>query len=250
MRLSTMLLPILFFAKSIFGWGPQGHEIIASFAQSINTQPTIDKYTSILNGSDLASISNWADQIKDELPWSADLHYIDTPDKLCNYDRKRDCIDERCVSGAITNYTKQLVTSSEIALKFVVHFVGDIHQPLHVGFTSDRGGNTIKVTFFSKHYNLHAVWDTAIIEKRLLDFDNSIEEYTKYLVNNISICDTDVSFNDDKWASESIMYACGYAYNISSHSLGEEYYERSLPVVEIRLAQAGKRLAAILEEIL
>ena len=70
------------------------------------------------------------------------------------------------------------------------------------------------------------------------------------MVNNISTGDTDASFNDDKWASESIMYACGYAYNISSHSLGEEYYERSLPVVEIRLAQAGKRLAAILEEIL
>jgi hypothetical protein len=245
---------LTFLFKTCFSWGPQGHEIVASYAQSINSPIVIQKYTTILNGQTLSNISNWADEIREELPWSSQLHYIDTPDNLCNYNHKRDCGDENCVAGAISNYTQRLTSNiePEISLKFVVHFIGDIHQPLHVGFTTDRGGNTIKVLFFSKHYNLHAVWDSAIIERRLEEFNNNITNYTNYLLKNSN--EKLGSINIDDWGEESILYACEYAYEYvhnSSHlNLGQEYYSRSLPIVEKRLVQAGIRLANTLENIL
>ncbi|KAH7426898.1 hypothetical protein KP509_10G021200 [Ceratopteris richardii] len=109
-------------------------------------------------GGSLASLCSWADEVRFKYRWSSALHYIDTPDFRCNYNYDRDCHDsddvkDRCAAGAIKNYTSQLASSSSSsaqynlteALLFLAHFVGDIHQPLHVGFTSDLGGNSINV---------------------------------------------------------------------------------------------------------
>ncbi|CAI0553123.1 unnamed protein product, partial [Linum tenue] len=111
--------------------------------------------------------------------WSSALHYIDNPDKLFSYSYNRDCKDEkgekgRCVDGAIQNYTTQLLTyksdqSSKSgfrlteALLFLSHLMGDIHQPLHVGFTSDKGGNTINIHWYKTKTVLHHAWDDNII---------------------------------------------------------------------------------------
>ena len=115
--------------SSVISWGPQGHEIIATYAQLTGNVDTINKYTSLL-GTSLANVSNWADEVKeyDDYKWSAILHYVDTPDNLCTYVRDRDCVDEQCVTGAIRNYTQQLDDFEGV--KFTIHFVGDVHQPL------------------------------------------------------------------------------------------------------------------------
>jgi hypothetical protein len=233
-RYISLLLLLLNYS---FAWGPQGHEIIATYAELTGDNTVIDKYTTIIGGS-FASVSNWADEIKDTYEWSSVLHYIDTPDNACTYIRERDCVNEQCVTGAIRNYTSQIPSIE--AIKFVIHFVGDVHQPLHVGFTTDRGGNTIKVEWYSHSHNLHYVWDTGIITHRLLDFNNSINLYTQYLINNITIKDNNTNYDD--WATESIKLACNNAYNIESKNLGDEYYNKNLPVVEHRLALAGYRL--------
>eukprot|EP00897_Mesotaenium_endlicherianum_P002093 jgi/Mesen1/1911/ME000143S00961 len=135
----------------------------------------------------LPRVCAWADEIKRHqgYGWTAPLHFIDTPDFLCAYNYSRDCyyhrVPNNCAAAAINNYTQQLQAFSSQrddkwlsllrgrgggssasynlteALMFLSHFVGDIHQPLHVGFTGDLGGNTIHVKWFGRAHNLHEV---------------------------------------------------------------------------------------------
>ncbi|MBA0598932.1 hypothetical protein Gorai_005174, partial [Gossypium raimondii] len=116
----------------------------------------------------------WPDQIRHwyRYRWTSPLHFIDTPDDACSYEYSRDCHDthgvkDMCVAGAIQNFTSQLEHYREgtsdrrynmtEALLFLSHFMGDIHQPMHVGFTTDEGGNTIAVRWFRHKSNLHHV---------------------------------------------------------------------------------------------
>ena len=106
----------------------------------------------LLSFPPVSLVASWADSVaRDEFPWSPPLHFINTPDWDCTYDRTRDCNDNGvqnvCVDGAIQNFTSQLVAGNapltlNVALKFVIHFIGDIHQPLHVGFAGDEVSGT------------------------------------------------------------------------------------------------------------
>jgi hypothetical protein len=181
------------FAASAPTWGTDGHQITGSVAQSLLTSATQSRVSSILAGQTLSQVSTWADSVKSSPAylWSAVLHYIDTPDWACNYQYSRDCPSAQCVSGALKNYTKRLVDSSlpatqiNEALKFVTHFAGDIHQPLHVGFTSDAGGNGITGTFEGAKDNLHYIWDTPLVRLRIKDFSGVQSKYVSYLLQQI-----------------------------------------------------------------
>jgi hypothetical protein len=161
---SWLLLLLCLFETFIrvYGWGPIGHSIVVRLAQSqLNDSASSEWIRSLTpwhwNGN-LSAMASWADDIlhTDSNPtgygnwqWSGQLHYINTPDWSCNYQPERDCINDTCIAGAIKNYTKRLETEfDEIqekeALYFLIHYVGDIHQPLHTGFISDRGGNSIR----------------------------------------------------------------------------------------------------------
>jgi hypothetical protein len=220
--------------------------------------------------------------------WTAPLHYIDTPDFLCRYNYDRDCHDEHgnqgfCASGAINNFTAQLTqfhlqrqrsrplltTASQSeynlteALLFLAHIVGDIHQPLHVGFTSDAGGNTIMVRWYRRKANLHHVWDNEILDRgRDLYYNKSIPTMVDAIMQNItnkwvrdakawSECPNGEIACPDTYATEGISLACLYAYRNATPgtTLGDEYFLSRLPIVETRLAQGGVRLAAILNRL-
>ena len=160
----------LFILSSIFistvnGWGPIGHSLVARIAQSNLTNLSrtfIRNHLPWYTTGDLSMIASWADNIlyPDTNPvdylnwqWSKELHYVNTPDWVCNYDRIRDCNwkgGQGCVDGGIQNYTGRLADHKqddiqrEQALKFLVHLIGDVHQPLHAGFVGDKGGNSIQ----------------------------------------------------------------------------------------------------------
>jgi len=95
------------------------------------------------------------------------LHYVNSPPDSDGYDAQRDCADGCCVVGAIEHYADVLhdpTTPRPLkieALKFLVHFVGDVHQPMHAGYERDKGGNDVKVWFFDNNTNLHSLWDPA-----------------------------------------------------------------------------------------
>ncbi|GLJ36668.1 hypothetical protein SUGI_0737680 [Cryptomeria japonica] len=178
-----------------------------------------------------------------------------------------------CLEGAIKNYTSQLATYGHKshgkkynlteALLFLSHFMGDIHQPLHVGFTSDRGGNSINLHWYRQKSNLHHVWDTGIIETTMKDFyNNDLEVMIEDVQRNITEiwskdvstweeCNTDELACPKLYANESIILACKWAYKDFEEDivLGDDYFVSRLPIVENQLAKAGIRLAATLNRI-
>lgn len=145
-------------------WGPDGHALVASIAQTLLTSDSLTFVRDHLpwyTSGNISMLASWPDYIiyPDTNPvdylnwqWSKPLHYVNTKDWACTYDRTNDCDwngGRVCVDGSIQNYTTRLADSQqdsvqrEQALKFLVHFIGDAHQPLHGGFKGDEGGNTI-----------------------------------------------------------------------------------------------------------
>lgn len=265
-------------------WGHHGHYAICKIAEGYLSKDALAVVKQLLPESaegELAAVCSWADlfQVRSHYYWSRALHFVDTPDYRCNYDYCRDCHDyagrkNRCVTGAIYNYTLQLTSachypSSDIkynlteALMFLSHFIGDVHQPLHCGFLGDLGGNRIHLHWYRRKSNLHHVWDTEIIDtavKRFYDKDLSImiealqqnitENWSNY-VESWEECGSNRTVCPDPYASESVNLACKYAYKNATpgSTLGDEYFLSRLPVVEKRLAQSGIRLAATLNRI-
>ncbi|KAL8226307.1 hypothetical protein R6Q59_000145 [Mikania micrantha] len=187
-----------------------------------------------------------------------------------------DCKDEdgvmgRCVAGAIKNYTTQLLEYGKQesqynlteALLFLSHFMGDIHQPLHVGFTTDRGGNTIEVHWFTRKAVLHHVWDDSIIETEEERFyESNVENLINAIETNITNvwadqvqtwenCSRNQKTCPNIYATEGIKAACNWAYKgvTNGSVLEDEYFQSRLPIVNWRLAQGGVRLAANLNRI-
>ncbi|XP_008672860.1 nuclease PA3 isoform X1 [Zea mays] len=282
--LPPLLLLILLAATAVpapsHAWGVDGHLMVCQIAQGRLSGAAAAAVKDLLPsyaGNNLSSLCSWADDVKFRYPWSSPLHYIDTPDGLCTYRYDRDCKDEdgvegRCVAGAINNYTSQLLAyrrSSPTeynltqALLFLSHFIGDIHQPLHVGFTSDKGGNTIDVHWYTRKTVLHHVWDASIIQTAEDDFyGDSVAGYIDTLKKNITgewseqvssweACGTNQTACPDIYASESVAAACDWAYKgvEEDSTLEDPYFSSRLPVVSLRLAQGGVRLAATLNRI-
>ncbi|XAR72340.1 hypothetical protein NMG60_11018947 [Bertholletia excelsa] len=265
---------LLILSPVAHGWGIDGHLTICRIAQSRLSEAAAAAVKGLLPASaddDLGSECSWADRVKFRYHWSSALHFIDTPDKLCSYQFNRDCKDEdgvkgRCVAGAINNYTSQLLSYGSSApeynlteaLLFLSHFVGDIHQPLHVGFTSDKGGNTIDVHWYTRKTVLHHVWDSNIIEtSEEKSYDSNVNGLIDAIQENITgvwadqvkgweTCSRNKTTCPDIYASEGIKAACDWAYKGVTE---DDYFQSRLPIVNLRLAQAGVRLAATLNRI-
>nr|KYP33111.1 Nuclease S1 [Cajanus cajan] len=262
------------------GWGDEGHAIVCKIAQARLSTAAAEAVKKLLPKSannDLSSKCSWADDVRVVFPWSSPLHFADTPDNVCKYKDSRDCVDNktgtkgRCVVAAITNYTNQLLeydsdTKSKYnltqSLLFLSHFMGDIHQPLHCGFVSDRGGNDVTVHWYKRKQNLHHVWDSSIIETELERFYDDLDDFVDAIQKNITKVWADEveewanCSNDDIpcpviYASESAKDACKWAYEDASEGsvLEDDYFLSRFPIVNLRLAQGGVRLAATLNRI-
>jgi len=184
-----------------------------------------------------------------------------------------------CADGAIQNYTNRLVninsqldnTQRSQALAFLVHFIGDLHQPLHAGFASDMGGTQLMGHFLNNPNltSLHMVWDTSIITQRINSgFNGSSVAYLNYLLtiqvnSSLLSCPYDQPYLacSHLMATESAAYACEAAYvypngtSLKTNNSNDlwvidiDYYERAFPLVDLRLAQAGYRLGAVLNAV-
>ncbi|XP_020096861.1 endonuclease 4-like [Ananas comosus] len=280
--LLLILISLLFLSISppweAEAWGKEGHFMVCKIAEGYLTERTSAAVADLLPASangDLAAVCSWADEIRFHYRWSSPLHYINTPG-VCTYKYSRDChnskgVVDMCVVGAINNYTEQLYSYGDStssynlteSLMFLAHFVGDVHQPLHVGFEADEGGNTIIVHWYRRKTNLHHVWDVSIIETAMRDFygDNlttmidgikmNITNGWSHDVDHWENCPNKRATCANSYALESIHLSCNYAYKDveQDSTLGDEYFFSRYPVVEKRIAQAGIRLALILNRI-
>lgn len=229
-------------------WGPIGHRIVGKIAQEHLAPSTEKKVKKILQNANLSDVAIWADFIRSDPSWNkaAPWHYISIdkwPPK--NRSNKGD------VLWAIEKFSQDIKKNQnpQEALKFLVHFIGDLHQPLHIGKSKDKGGNTIKLKWFGEHTNLHWIWDDKLIKME----DLSFTEYVKHL-GKIPPKEAKQwqSGSPQDWAKESYQYReLVYSYPKKAKKGWEfKYYFKTRDVLQLRLKQAGVRLAKVLNEIL
>lgn len=243
-------------------WGPNGHRIVAHIAESRLNGAAKKEIERLIGRIPLALISTWADEIKSDPSWShaSPWHYINVPpDQVIETARRSSQGD---VIEAINRFERVLRAQDANqqdraeALKFLVHLVGDVHQPLHVGYASDRGGNDVKVRWFGRNTNLHSVWDEHLVEEQRLSYtefaafiDQPVfrkkTESTGWRVKGSSVI---------HWARESRrllpgVYDFGSASSGKTPNLGYEYISRHTETVKQRLLVAGYRLAYMLNDI-
>ena len=250
---AIVIMLSLLWATPCKAWGSQGHRIVGALAD-LHLQPSLRKrYQTELGISDLAGIANWADQVKRERsqgPW----HYLNLPPGERDYQRERDCPQGQCVLEKIFEFSTALKKPGQSqakrkeALMYLVHFVGDLHQPLHVGYAQDRGGNDVVLNFREKKNNLHALWD----EELLPVCEQDISHCTRNLYERISPKDithwTESSVTD--WARESRVLVLEHVYAFENRDLSQSYLEKSREIAAFRLSQAGIRLAHLLSDLL
>jgi hypothetical protein len=253
-------------AAPAWGWGATGHQIVGEIAWRHLDSKAQAEVARLLAGDDetLAYASTWADRVRSDhaYDWASPLHYINGPQGAEDLDLARDCAEPRgCVVGAIERFRAVLadpdapLAERREALKWVAHFVGDVHQPLHASYAEDRGGNRLLVTFFGEPVNLHYLWDNSIISRYLGGWWKF--RSWKGWAERLDACTTTQEMRawaDSTpldWADESFDLARSHAYAArAGDDLAESYYYRNLPVVELRLRQAGVRLAAVLNQAL
>lgn len=241
--------------QKAFSWGKLGHRITGEVATSYLSGKADLAIKSLVGSESLARMSNYADFIKSDPEMRKkynQLHYISiTPGKSIAQHLKQNPSGKHIIS-AIQDFSKALRSKKSkkedkvFALKMLVHLVGDIHQPLHVGKSEDRGGNKITVKWFGKKTNLHAVWDEDLIQMQELSYT----EYAKELIQN-SNEDVAKIQSDDLllWAQESNDYM-PKVYNYSDKKYWEYNYNyQHKAFLEQRLLRGGIRLAGLLNNI-
>ena len=234
------------FVTNVWAWGAQGHQVIASIAQaqlSPSARKEVDRLLALEPGETLVTISTWADEHRN--PATGPWHYVNFPRDTCSYNEMRDCPDGKCVVGAIEKQASilEFEVSDEkrlTALKYLVHFVGDAHQPLHAGYLDDKGGNTYQLQAFMRGSNLHALWDTGLIRNLEVDSDALAKRLLASASANLGK-DLRISV-----AAEESCRIVGMPGFYPERKVGQDYIEKFTPVMERRLATAGARLATIL----
>lgn len=258
--LAAALLAGLAIAPAAQAWGPLGHSVVAELAQrhlSPAAEAEVERLLAPEHTTRLADIASWPDQIQDDPALAAlwketrALHYINFRDGDCNYVPPRDCRDGKCVVEGIAHYVAILGDHSQPdaarreALIFVVHFIGDEHQPLHAGSRDDKGGNTYQVQFRGKGSNLHKVWDSGLLSTRGLDWRGYAAELdARGSVPPPPIAPLDNAYA--QWAEESCRITVVPGFYPNGHVIGQAYVDAELPTAERRLREAGRRLAEVL----
>ena len=246
-------------AQTLLGWGAQGHRIAARIAEGYLTQHARGQVRAILDGDqDFVLCSTWADEVRPQRGKTAPWHYINIPltakrsagfAQFCN---GGECLP-KVIQASISKLKDPRVTGRERAeaLKFLVHFVADLHQPLHAGDNRDRGGNDTKVVYFGKSTNLHRIWDTDILVRMRSDEQAATKVVMAELTGARERKWRSGTLDDWLWESQNAARAVVYK-NLpkgSEPALDFRYQREAEKVVRTQLAKSGVRLARLLNEI-
>lgn len=251
LRPATALLLALCLPPA-FGWGAEGHRIVAQVAADHLAPAARAAVTELLRGEPeptLVGIANWADEVRK--PGNSAMHYLNFPDGDCAYLAKRDCLRGRCVVAAIERAVRTLKRRQasreqrQVALKQLVHFAADVHQPLHAGLKADRGGNAVQLRWLNRGSNLHQLWDSGLIDSIEPDW----QRYVRRLAPAAALA-RPVSLAAADWAMESCAIVAADDFYPDSRNPGRVYRDRWRETVDRRLVLAGMRLAALLDRLL
>ncbi len=247
------LLSLLFFHVLAFGWGKTGHRVVGQIAENHLSPKAAKAVRELLGPDSLAEVSNWADEIRSDPAWKrADpWHYVNIPDGETYQNMKKNPAGDIYVAleqfQATLRNRKAPKQERIEALKFLVHLVGDLHQPLHVGKREDLGGNRVNVRWFrgAESTNLHAVWDDHMIEYEKLSFTEWVRFLDHPTPAEVKEWQS-TSFTDWGAESQKLRDQC---YDFKPElPLSYPYVYKNMPLVKQRLLQAGVRLAGVLND--
>ena len=236
--------------QTLFAWGKTGHRIVGEIAETYLTKNAKDQIKKLMGHHDISRMTVWADEIKSDPEWkhANNWHWCTIPDNEKYIKGKYDGLAVEKLKEFITTLktTKSTPQDKQIALKFLVHIIGDLHQPLHVGNGKDRGGNSIRLKWFGESTNLHSIWDTKLIDFQKLSYS----EYANYLLleENRGMI--------RKWQADSILVYIHESrdlrkqcYEFLDEDLKWEYFYINKSLLETRLLQGGIRLSGELNRI-
>ncbi len=276
-----LTISVLAFSFNAYSWGPTGHRAVGNIATRFLTPKALEKTNAILKGDSLEKVANWPDEIRSEPQTYSNTyvwHYTEWKDNTDDH-------EETQLTGLLLTYIKfhldvlkSETTKPEdkvFSLKFLVHLVGDLHQPYHVGNGLDRGGNNCKIVFFNQATNLHKMWDEDMIDSTKLSFTElanfALQGVSQEKIKAIQTGDVNT------WAKESkdiraiaypnevnppvgsplvVLGGEGKAYcqkDVAADlipKLSYDYNYRFMTTLNRRLLEGGLRLAMMLNEVL
>lgn len=253
MNLNKLIIGAVTAAMSFqaLSWGQTGHRVTGAIAEQYLTPQAQTAINKLLPNEDLAEASTYADEMKSNPsefwkktanPW----HYVTVPTGKTYL--QVGAPEEGDAASALDMFAKQVTDAAtsmqqkQIALRFIVHIIGDLHQPFHAGDGTDKGGNDVKLKFFWEDSNLHRVWDSGLIDRQKLSFT----EWTNILSRKISSQQATQWMETDPkvWIAESTTLRPSLYPD--SEKLSWDYQYQNLPIVKQRLQMGGVRMAAYL----
>jgi hypothetical protein len=270
-------------AASALAWGQRGHRIIGEIAEHHLTAASQAAVRELLDGDDLATASTWADEMRNATDnpefwnrYASTWHYVNLPKGVSDYAAAPHDNDTGDAWQALEAFTAilsdQAVPAGPVrkglelyfgdltrdphavkafALRFMVHILGDLQQPLHSGYADDSGGNKVQVTWFGRNTNLHTLWDTQLLENQDLSyleharrFENRIAHMPLSDIRQMEQSDPQVWITEARVLLERI-----YARHTENPALSYEYAAEFTPTVELQLERGGLRTANVLNSI-
>lgn len=248
-RFALLLCSLLFMLPILaHAWGPAGHRLVGDLAERQLTPAAKAAVRRLLGRESLADVAPWADELRNDPTRrelgraTARLHFVNFSGPSCRYDAKHDCPGGACVVAAIERQARVLGDRSRPtaaraeALRFLVHFVGDAHQPLHAGYRPDRGGNRYQVQWQGRGTNLHAIWDSKVLA--------SAGQAWPAQAARLAQAPLPADGTPAQWSEESCR--ASRAIYPRGHRVDARYLAHQRPLAERQVRLAAARLAALL----
>jgi hypothetical protein len=269
MRALRLLALLALLPTPLFAWGSKGHAVVAEIAERGLSPNAAAALRGLNFGAPLREIASMPDDWRGEESKgtrpgdTGALHYANTPNEIAEFERARDCKEDQCVVAAVEKYTAILADKAQPrdkrreALIYLVHFVGDLHQPMHAAggrirnettgeMELDRGGNLVKIRFMGVETNLHSAWDSMLIDWGPRSVDDYVDHLLTFELRGRPIEELQRG-TPVEWFNESHHAAVHHAYDIGNGTLGGEYAQKNIGIVYERLLRGGLRLRRLLE---
>jgi hypothetical protein len=243
-------LSFLFFiiSNNSFAWGSRGHAIVAEIAFAYLDADTKKVLLQYLDGMTIQEASTWMDNIKDDhsYDYMKPHHYV-------NFDKGENVVNNpgANIISVLSTTINQLKSNKNLSKEdikqkicIIFHLIGDLHQPLHVGYGDDKGGNQMQINFNGSGTNLHSFFDSSIIKYKNITAQDCLNDNR---ITNSQLIDFQ-TIDVLTWATQSRSYLDGI-YNFEGHKVSEEYVESNALIIKTQLFKAGLRLASVLKEV-
>jgi hypothetical protein len=240
---------IVFTSLSVMAWGQIGHRVVGKIAENYLSPEAKKAIKAILGNESLAVASTFMDEVKsdDTYDHTHAWHYTTIPNgetyATCEKSEKGEVVKAIEDMKAIITNAESTLEEKQVALRFLVHLVGDIHQPLHVGNGKDRGGNDYNIKWFYSNSNLHRIWDSQLIEHKEYSYSELVEVIDFTAPDQIDLWQSSTTAD---WANESAMIRERIYPDKGLDKIGYEYAYEHWDLMQEQLLKSGVRLAGVL----